>query len=130
MRVTNAGLHCARVWLLLAAAISFSGVGYAGPGIWMSGGPYGGVVGPLTIDPVNPATLYAAGGADGVFKSTDSGATWSAANTGLPSLRAHSSAIHRASPATLYAGTGDGIFKSADSGTTWFPSSRGITFST
>ncbi|MGB7210896.1 MAG: hypothetical protein WBD27_19735 [Pyrinomonadaceae bacterium] len=48
---------------------------------WMTGGPYGGNVRALAIDPTTPAMLYA-GTDSGVFKSIDSGGTWFAANTG------------------------------------------------
>ncbi len=37
----------------------------------------------LEISPTAPATLYAATGGDGVFKSTNGGESWSAVNTGL-----------------------------------------------
>ena len=57
----------------------------------------------LAINPVTPATLYAAGGS-GVFKSTDSGGTWAAASEGLPSVDVYSLAIDPATPTTLYAG--------------------------
>ena len=40
----------------------------------------------------------------GVFKSTDSGATWAAANTGLTYPYVYALAIDPATPATLYAG--------------------------
>ena len=42
---------------------------------------------------------------DGVFKSTDAGATWSAANAGLPNTSVDALAIDPITPQTLYAGT-------------------------
>src|SRR5262249_10279829 len=47
-------------------------------------GFYAGVL-TLAIDPRNPATLFA-GTQRGLFKSLDGGASWSAANSGLPTL--------------------------------------------
>jgi hypothetical protein len=60
---------------------------------------------------VTPTTLYAGTEFDGVFKSTDGGATWSAVNTGLTNTDVRALAIHPTTPATLYAGTyGGGVF--------------------
>jgi len=88
----------------------------------------------LAIDPVMPRTLYAGTGGGfpaidghGVFKSTDAGVTWAAANTGLPPSTCVSAvAIDPLVPGTLYAatggpwcGVGNGIFKSTDAGSTW-----------
>lgn len=90
----------------------------------------------LVIDPTLPSTLYAGAAATsssggGVFKSTDGGGRWSAANTGLPgnavlgalAIRVSALAIDPASPRTLYAGTSDaaspGEFKSTDGGKSW-----------
>jgi photosystem II stability/assembly factor-like uncharacterized protein len=39
----------------------------------------------IAIDPSNPTTLYVTKLGGGVFKSTDAGATWRAANSGMPS---------------------------------------------
>ena len=78
-------------------------------------GPPGTVLS-VAIDPNTPATLYAGTNGGGVFKSTDSGANWSAASTGLSNSNVLSLAIAPSSapntPATLYAGTyGGGVFK-------------------
>ena len=44
----------------------------------------------------------------GVFKSTDSGAHWTAANTGLPAdTNINTLAIDPQTPATIYAGAGN-----------------------
>ncbi len=60
MRVTEAGCRCAGSCLLLAVALSrSSSVASAGPGVWTTGGPYGGHFRALAIDPTTPATLYA-----------------------------------------------------------------------
>jgi photosystem II stability/assembly factor-like uncharacterized protein len=67
--------------------------------------------GAMVIDPQNPSTLYAAmslpgGLAGGVFKSSDGGATWVAANSGLPGTAApfiRFLAIDPKHPDTLYA---------------------------
>jgi uncharacterized repeat protein (TIGR01451 family) len=114
---------------LLAIASSFAELGLAGPGVWTTGGPYsGGTVHSLAIDPSTPATVYAGTEAGGVFKSTDSGGSWTAVNTGLTNLDVRALAIDPSTPATTYAGTyGAGVFKSVNSGETWAPVHSGLT---
>ena len=66
-------LQQAAFWALAAALALGTTIqnGYA-----QGGGPPGGDVRALAIDPSNPATLYAGTNGGGVFKSTNGGATW------------------------------------------------------
>jgi len=110
----------------------------------------------LAIDPVTPQTVYAAtyitllGGAttptqpNGVFKSTDGGATWSNATNGLPRLLGSATtawdvvalAHHPTTSGTLWAVAtplGDSaspaasrIYKSTDGAATWTRADTGI----
>ena len=75
----------------------------------------------LAIDPNTPTTVYAGTHDGGVFKSIDSGATWTATNTGLPSIFwVNSLAIDPITPTIVYAGTWwGGVFKSTDGGAHW-----------
>lgn len=80
----------------------------------------------LAIDPQDPNKLYAPRYAyGGVYKSTDGGASWSTANSGLPGgdpvnlLRLRGLAVHRQRGGTLYVATGLGVFKSADGAANW-----------
>ena len=112
---------------------------------------------PLVIDPSNPSVLYAGTSElfdpaqvthptlqTGIYKSLDSGATWNAVNTGLPTyplpsttvLGVLSLAIHPTAPATLWASTIDvnasaaapgHIYKTTNGGTSWSDSSIGLT---
>jgi uncharacterized repeat protein (TIGR02543 family) len=82
----------------------------------------------LAIDPLTPATMYA-GTSGGIFRSPDSGITWTAVNVGLTYPYVRSLAIDPATPSTLYAGTSGGIFRSPDSGTTWTAVNAGLTSS-
>ena len=68
-------------------------------------------------DPSNAATVFAAA-QQGVFKSTDAGATWTATSLTQPAIAL---AIAPVTPTTVYAGTDLGLFKSTDGGTTWSP---------
>jgi photosystem II stability/assembly factor-like uncharacterized protein len=92
----------------------------------------------LVIDPQSPTTLYTAFEQGGVFKSTDAGANWSPANSGLIDARgfagAVSLAIDQRNPRTLYAvsvqrydsGPRWGVFKSIDGGASWNPANFGL----
>ena len=122
------GLFAAAFAVVLAIGTLSSTFAHAGVGVWTSGGPYLGDIRALAINPVIPSTLYA-GTSAGVFKSIDSGATWAAANTGLPPYyrTVYAIAINPATPSTLYAGTGYGVFRSTDSGSTWTAASKGPT---
>src|SRR5450759_5528683 len=105
MRLTNARSRYAGHVISMAVAASLSGVAYAGPGVWTSGGPYGGYVSTLAVNPKSPSTLYAGGYGDGVFESTDAGGTWVTANTGLTNLNVLPLAISPVNPSTLSVGT-------------------------
>ena len=61
----------------------------------------------LAVDPVHPATLYAATSGSGIFRSTDAGRTWRPFNAGLDVLDIASLAID-ATGGRLYAGTVNG----------------------
>jgi len=97
----------------------------AGINVWTGNGPEGREVTALAIDPVTPSTLYA-GTDGGVFKSTNGGATWEAANARLTDMDVTVLAIDPTTPAILYAGTVDGVFKSTDSGATWGAANTGL----
>ena len=67
--------------------------------VWVSNGPYGGLVRALAIDPSTPSTLDAGTWGGGVFKSTDGGASWSAFGLANRSVRAL--AINPADPGVV-----------------------------
>lgn len=71
----------------------------------------------------NPIYL---GTSNGVFKSTDGGASIVAKNAGLTNLNVTALALG-ATADIVYAGTSGGVFKSVDGGTTWTASSNGLT---
>jgi len=55
----------------------------------------------------------------GIFKSTDGGARWNKATTGLTAIDVRALAINRFDTATVYTGAADSVFKSVDSGASW-----------
>jgi hypothetical protein len=65
----------------------------------------------LAINPSDPNVIYAGTGDQGIFRSTNGGADWSARNGGLTTLRISSIAIDRSNPDIIYAGTLNGVFQ-------------------
>ncbi len=68
------------------------------------------IVTALVIDPRNTSTLYAATSANGVYRTTDGGATWSAVNSGLTTMKVSALAVDPQDTNTVYAGTEGGVF--------------------
>ena len=101
-------------------------------GNWMQLGPgnVGGRTRALVIAPSNPNTMFAAGVAGGVWKTTNGGTSWSAIGDILPNLAISTLAVDPLNPNIIYAGSGEGffnfdaqrgagIFKSVDGGASW-----------
>lgn len=93
----------------------------------------------LAVNPSNPATIYAVVEGGSVYKSTDGGAHWQAANAGLvgnASLWCSALAIDPRNPATVYtvmAGVEGGgatvkstVYKSTDGGAHWHAVDSGL----
>jgi len=74
------------------------------------------------IDPVDARVLYAAGGHNAFFKSTDGGVTWVNQNNGLPRIDSVVVALDPSARQILYLGTSSGVYKSIDQGASWFVS--------
>jgi photosystem II stability/assembly factor-like uncharacterized protein len=97
-------------------------------------------LGLLAIDPVHPGVLYAATltfppvGFSGLYKSVDSGASWSPINQGLDQIIAAHPPVNALlvdpdRTDVLYLATsGYGVFRSSDGGTTWAAFNDGLTF--
>ncbi|MBJ6724765.1 putative Ig domain-containing protein [Geomesophilobacter sediminis] len=93
-------------------------------------GPEGGDVSAIAIDPQHSQNVYAATGNGGLFKSTDGGATWNVAKSGLSGANIDSIAIDPADSQTIYLGSWAGVFKSTNGGATWNLVNRGTPTST
>jgi photosystem II stability/assembly factor-like uncharacterized protein len=66
------------------------------------------------------AALYAGFDGSGIWKSTDNGATWSAASTQPDNLQIRGLVIHPVTRSNLFAASyGNGMFKSTTSGDVW-----------
>ncbi|HEX7253869.1 MAG TPA: hypothetical protein VF376_13385 [Thermoanaerobaculia bacterium] len=101
-------------------------------GVWSTHGPEGASVYCVVPDPSHPATIYAGTG-QGVYKSTDGGATWSASGAGMPTAHVQTIIIDPTATNTLYAGTltpvgapSQGIFKTTDGAATWSAINNGL----
>lgn len=93
--------------------------------------------GDMVLHPSDPQTVYVAAVgsgsiADGVYKTTDGGATWNLAVNGLGNTLIHALAIDPADGDVLYAGVpdyagpGNGIYKTTDGGANWFQLGGGL----
>lgn len=97
-----------------------------------TGGPYDGYVMTLAVSPARSGSLLFAGTFDhGVYLSTNSGASWIAANVGLRDTSVLSLAVSpdtSGGGTTVFAGTyGNGVFISTNSGTSWKSVNHGLT---
>ena len=98
-----------------------------GGGRWSASGLTNNEIWTLVLDPQTPTTLYA-GTSGGVYKSTDSGASYTAINNGLTSTIVLALAVDPQTPTTVYAGTGyGGLFKSSNGGESWSAANTGLT---
>jgi ligand-binding sensor domain-containing protein len=88
---------------------------------WETHGPYGGSISSV----LTASGAVYAGTGNGVFKSTDNGATYMAANKGMMRVQVTSLS---ANTAGIFAGTAsNGVYFSSDNGATWSSRSNGIT---
>lgn len=81
----------------------------------------------LVIDPVNPSTIYVGRAMDGIYKSTDCGASWKKISVGrnsraMASGRSWTMAIDPSNPNTIYTNQGygvGGVFRTTNGGVDW-----------
>lgn len=121
---------------------------------WTPVGPLGkerlsgtGRVNSITFHPTDTATLFICVAQGGVWKSTNSGTSWTNISKDLPIQRTSDLAIHPKNPDIMYVALGDveylghnifanenkrnthyglGVYKTDDGGDTWFPT--GLSF--
>lgn len=83
----------------------------------MGGLPANRTVNGFVVDPTNSKVMYVAM-RDGLFKSTDAGASWASIGKELKNMT--SVAVNPRKPTEIYAAAFDGaVFKSSDGGMKW-----------
>lgn len=91
----------------------------------------------ILLDPINPARMYAAISAAGVFRTDDAGNTWKPRNKGtradflpnkFPEIGqcVHKLALAPGQPGLLYQQNHCGVYRSDSAGDTWTDISRGL----
>jgi hypothetical protein len=99
---------------------------------WVSIGPTNGAGRAVAVapHPTTAGTLYIGAAGGGIWKTTNSGSTWTPLTDSINDLSVGAMAIDPSSPNTIYAGTGEGgyaidfipgigLLKSTDAGVTW-----------
>ena len=103
------------------------------PACWtaIGGKPKGLPSAPITriaVDPNNADVAYATysgfGTGPHLFKTTNAGSSWAAANSGLPAIPTNTVTVENST--TLWAGTDDGVYLSTNSGSTWAKYGTGL----
>lgn len=132
--IDDDGLANAKAHLdMMRGAASDEGpVAGIGRGTWSSVGPgnIGGRIRSLLIHPTTPAIMWIGSVGGGIWKTTDSGATWLPLDDFMANIAVSTMAMHPMDPDEIYAGTGEGyynadglrgagIFKSVNGGTAW-----------
>jgi photosystem II stability/assembly factor-like uncharacterized protein len=91
-------------------------------------GPLSGRVNAIAYDPQKAGVLYIGAAGGGLWKTADSGQTWTCLSDGWPAEQVSSIAIDPTNHNTIYVGTGDfpgygalgfGLMKTTDGGQTW-----------
>jgi hypothetical protein len=115
-------------WWLAVAALGLTASASAGPAVWTSEGPYGGAVYRLFVNPTVPSVLYAST-RGGIFRSIDSGVSWTRKEAGLSGDATYSYALGMDADAssTLWVTDSFGrVNRSTDGGDNW--AQTGYTF--
>jgi photosystem II stability/assembly factor-like uncharacterized protein len=79
----------------------------------------------LAVDPTVPSTLYAGSRGNGMFRSTNGGASWQSINTGLGSQFVNAISIDPSNPSIVLAGTGRGALVGEPGGGVYRTTNRG-----
>ena len=104
-----------------------------GPFVWTQSLGNNARVYAIVLDPTNPHIIYAAGLDSGVYKTTNTGVSWFAINSGLTYNKVQAMAISPSEPEVLYAGTdqnggsNSGMYVTTNAGGTWTLIDNGIT---
>lgn len=90
----------------------------------------------IAFDPGNSSTIYVGAASGGIWKSTNSGSSWTNITNNLPTLGVSAIVVHPSNSNIIYLGTGDrdggdapgyGVYRSTDGGATWSAWNNGST---
>ncbi len=87
-----------------------------GIGVWTSGGPYGGCIVDIVLDPFTPSRMYAMAGGIGLFISSDAAVSWQPLWINPMPTRL---AIDSHQPNVMYIGGSNSLYRTQDGGQTW-----------
>lgn len=105
--------------IVLVVLLLVTGWVLAGPGVWTSGGPYGGIVNKLVFDPVAPTTIYASANGS-FFKTLNRGSSWSRAQAGIAGFVGNLFVVDGDAPNTLYLfDSTNRLYRSVDGTANW-----------
>ncbi|MGD9584739.1 MAG: WD40/YVTN/BNR-like repeat-containing protein, partial [Lysobacterales bacterium] len=105
--------------IVLVVLLLVTGWVLAGPGVWTSGGPYGGIVNKLVFDPVAPTTIYASANGS-FFKTLNRGSSWSRAQAGIAGFVGNLFVVDADAPNTLYLfDSTNRLYRSVDGAANW-----------
>jgi photosystem II stability/assembly factor-like uncharacterized protein len=90
------------------------------------GAPFGAPIDTLTVDPHDPAKLYATSWGTGFFRTQDSGQSWMGVNSIPATTGIRGIGVDPQAPGRLYATTYSGLFASEDGGDSWQPLGAGL----
>ena len=82
----------------------------------------------LAVRPGDGQTILASSTDAGMYRSSDGGASWSAVNTGLATLKLHHVTFAPSDPDVAYVATHDGVYRSDDAGQSWSPRNEGLQY--
>jgi photosystem II stability/assembly factor-like uncharacterized protein len=118
------GTSDGRVWTSPNAGASWNEITGALPLRWVTR---------VSADPTNAATVYVTLSgfsldeyASHVFRSIDSGATWTPIDGNLPNIPANDILVDPTDPNRLYLANDVGVYTSRDLGATWYPLGTGM----
>jgi len=87
-----------------------------GIGVWTTGGPYGGEIIRMVMNPVTPTTLYALAQNAGLFASFDAAETWEPILLDATPIQL---AVDAEDPQVLYFGSKDHLLRTDNGGSNW-----------
>ena len=115
--VLVATLCCALSILGLSVERAPANAGEGGTWTWHPTGAFS--IQCIIVDPNTPTTLYVGTETGGVFRSRDSGITWTSVGLAARGGKVNQLALSPVDTTVLYAACNDGLFRSKNSGNTW-----------